>query len=125
MLQFTTWCPTPLIHKQPAVQMSGTLTLAGTHCHTCSYFSCDYFIASAVASHDEVLRIVSGAICVQTFLCSEKLGLYGKNTVGNSDYYIAAGDSGHITVGGTIGGMVIAGQPHFAAQQQESSSSAC
>ena len=46
---------------------------------------------------------------MQTFQCSEKLGLYGKNTVGNTDYYIGAGDSGHITVGGTIGGMVIAG----------------
>ena len=48
--------------------------------------------------------------CLQTFQCSEKLGLYGKNTVGNTDYYIGAGDSGHITVGGTIGGMIIAGQ---------------
>lgn len=46
---------------------------------------------------------------MQTWQCSEKLGLYGKNTVGNTDYYIGAGDSGHITVGGTIGGMVIAG----------------
>ncbi|KAL3131019.1 hypothetical protein ABBQ38_000341 [Trebouxia sp. C0009 RCD-2024] len=44
----------------------------------------------------------------EIFQCSEKLGLYGKNTVGNTDYYIGAGDSGHITVGGTIGGMVIA-----------------
>ena len=49
---------------------------------------------------------------MQTWQCSEKLGLYGKNTVGNTDYYIGAGDSGHITVGGTIGGMVIAGQYH-------------
>lgn len=48
--------------------------------------------------------------CMQIFQCSEKLGLYGKNTVGNTDYYIGAGDSGHITVGGTIGGMVIAGR---------------
>ena len=47
---------------------------------------------------------------LQTFQSSEKLGLYGKNTVGNTDYYIASGDSGHITVGGTVGGMVIAGQ---------------
>lgn len=45
----------------------------------------------------------------QTFQNAEKLGLYGKNTVGNTDYYIAAGDSGLITTGGTIGGMVIAG----------------
>ncbi|DBA83939.1 TPA: hypothetical protein ACH3X1_006435 [Trebouxia sp. C0004] len=44
----------------------------------------------------------------ETFQSSEKLGLYGKNTVGNTDYYIASGDSGHITVGGTVGGMVIA-----------------
>lgn len=44
----------------------------------------------------------------ETWQNSEKLGLYGKNTVGNTDYYIGAGDSGMITVGGTIGGMVIA-----------------
>ena len=50
---------------------------------------------------------------MQTWQCSEKLGLYGKNTVGNTDYYIGAGDSGHITVGGTIGGMVIAGNTTY------------
>ena len=48
---------------------------------------------------------------LQTFQNAEKLGLYGKNTVGTSDYYIAAGDSGLITTGGTIGGTIIAGQP--------------
>lgn len=56
----------------------------------------------------------SWVCCIQIFQSSEKLGLYGKNTVGNTDYYIGAGDSGLITVGGTIGGMVIAGQQHHA-----------
>ena len=48
-------------------------------------------------------------LMLQTFQNAEKLGLYGKNTVGNTDYYIAAGDSGLITTGGTIGGTIIAG----------------
>ena len=47
---------------------------------------------------------------LQTFQNAEKLGLYGKNPVGNTDYFIAAGDSGLITTGGTIGGLIIAGQ---------------
>ena len=51
---------------------------------------------------------------LQTFQNAEKLGLYGKNPVGNTDYFIAAGDSGLITTGGTIGGLVIAGQPQQA-----------
>lgn len=57
------------------------------------------------------MSVLIGSVAwLQTFQSSEKLGLYGKNTVGNTDYYIASGDSGHITVGGTIGGMVIAGE---------------
>lgn len=48
-------------------------------------------------------------LMLQTFQNAEKLGLYGKNTVGTTDYYIAAGDSGLITTGGTIGGIIIAG----------------
>ena len=51
----------------------------------------------------------STVTCMQTWQNAEQLGLYGKNTVGNTDYFIAAGDSGLITVGGTVGGMVIAG----------------
>ncbi len=57
------------------------------------------------------MSVLIGSVAwLQTFQSSEKLGLYGKNTVENTDYYIASGDSGHITVGGTIGGMVIAGE---------------
>ena len=65
-----------------------------------------------------MLLTLPSLCCLQIFQASEKLGLYGKNTVGNTDYYIGAGDSGHITVGGTIGGMVIAGMYIISCQSQ-------
>ena len=46
---------------------------------------------------------------LQIWQNAEKLGLYGKNTVPTSNYYIGAGDSGMILTGGTVGGMVISG----------------
>ena len=48
---------------------------------------------------------------LQIWQNAEKLGLYGKNTVPTSNYYIGAGDSGMILTGGTVGGMVISGLP--------------
>ena len=46
---------------------------------------------------------------LQIWQNAEKLGLYGKNTVPTSNYYIGAGDSGMILTGGTVGGMAISG----------------